>query len=154
MFGQRSVQLELVAAKPDSDFLPPIVVNTFKAYILPANGEHTARLEDLRDVHERGTGFPRRQERGQPVNAELRLARGNDLLRDDVRPAGADGYVQVFAVVIAFFFRGVISCELRLRYPLRLQRYLILRRGIAARAWRTARARRRRRSASGHDEYK
>ena len=62
-----------------------------------------------------------RQEARQPVDAELRLTGGDDLLRDDVRAAVLQRHVEPGRLVEALQARRVVAGELRLRNPLELQ---------------------------------
>ena len=62
-----------------------------------------------------------REQARQPVDAELRLAAGDDLLGDDVRPAVLQRDVKPGLGVEALLHGRVVAGELRLRHPLELQ---------------------------------
>ena len=83
-----------VSAAKSSYSLPPSQFATFLPFIfaivlmperLPRQLRHARACEDLRDVDEVGALVARREQARQPVDAELRLAAGDDLLGDDVR---------------------------------------------------------------------
>ena len=57
------------------------------------------------------------------THGELRFTHGDLLLRVDVRPAGTNGYIQAFVFVVATNLGIVEAAVLRLRIPVRLQRY-------------------------------
>src|SRR3954447_13301921 len=121
---QRGEELELVAAAPDADRLVAHLRDRVDAGVLEADLRHPRTREDLRDVDEVRTGVAGCEEARQPVDPELGLAAGHDLLGRDARPADLDVDVESELLVEALRLGRVVAGELGLRDPFQLERDL------------------------------
>ena len=98
---QRGVELELVAAAPHADGLVAHLRDRGDAAVLPGELRHAGAREHLRDVHEVRARVTRREQARQPVDADLRLAARDDLLRRDARAADLEVDVEPERLVVA-----------------------------------------------------
>ena len=122
-----------VSAAKSSYWLPPSQFATFLPFIfaivvmpelfhvscvIPERAKTCAMLTSVRAL------VTRREQARQPVDAELRLTRRDDGLRDDVRAAVLQRHVEALGLVEALERGRVVAGELRLRHPLELERDL------------------------------
>jgi hypothetical protein len=119
---ERGEQLELVAAEPHRHAPAFQVDSAFDAGRLECNLAHAAVSEHLGDVDQRRTLVTGGEKARQPVDSELSAATSHHLFGHDVRTAGTDGHVELFRLVEALGFRGVVPRELGLGDPLELER--------------------------------
>ena len=118
---ERREQLVLVPAEPDPDLLALELRDLVEAAVLPRHLGHPRAGEDLRDVDEVLPLVTGREQAVEPVDAELGLSAEDDLLGDDVRPAGPDRDVEALVLVETLVDGGVVAGELRLDDPLALE---------------------------------
>ena len=117
----RRKHLELVAEAPVADLLAGEVGRRRDALVLEAHLQRARALEHLGDVDDVRTRLATGERLGHPGNREVRVAVGQDRLRNDVDGAFENRDVEALVLVEALIDRCEVPGELGLRDPLQLQ---------------------------------
>ena len=118
VLDERRKELVLVAAAPDAELLALHLRDVRDPAVLVGHLGHARLRVNTWAMLTRSPPLSRvASSDGQPVDPELRLARGDDLLRRDVGAAGLDRDVEAELLVVPLRRCRVVAGELRLRRP-------------------------------------
>ncbi len=125
--GHPAKERILVAVEPNAQCFTGEVSRGRNATVFTTSQHHARRRERLRDVNHVQTFFTRRKRGRHPVQNNISTATSDNLCWRNVRATWLDCHVQTFVGIETVVQRNVVTSELRLCYPFKLQRHIVRR---------------------------